>query len=50
MLVGEADCIRIIGALGWVSFLADSVPPFVSVYPSMKTDNYTCSSLASEGR
>lgn len=49
-LIIEADSIRIIWVLSWVSFLADSVPSFVCLPIHLwKGDNYNCSSFASEG-
>lgn len=35
ILLIEADCIRIIWALSWVSFFSDSAFSFVSAYPSV---------------
>lgn len=50
VLVGEVDCIRIIGVFGWVFFLVDLVFFFVFVYLFVKTDNYICFLFVSEGR
>lgn len=49
-LIGEADCIRIIWALSWISFWAgfQSLPLCLPIH-LWRGDNYTCSSFASEG-